>query len=79
MPKTPVEPVVVTMAVRYCLGRSSYAPGLIAGEVIASWPNLGQQKEVILRDIREWLDEDFHAHPEAEVWRWLVTQIDGAE
>lgn len=74
--KVTVEPVVVTMAVRYCLGRSSYAPGLIAGQVIAAWPTLGKQQEIILRDIRGWLAEDWHAHPEADVWRWLLTQLD---
>lgn len=74
-----VDPVVVTMAVRYCLGRQTYAPGLIAGVVQATWPDLGEQKTIILKDVREWLAEDWHDHPEEDVWRSLLAQHDGAK
>ena len=50
-----VDPVVVTCAVRYALGRSSYMPGLIADEVRRCWDGLGDQRAVIVEDVRRWL------------------------
>lgn len=52
--RTEVDPVVLTCAVRYALGRRSYLPGLICDEVRRCWPQLGDQQEVIARDVREW-------------------------
>lgn len=72
-----VEPVVITMAVRYCLGRSSYAPGLIAETVRSVWSHLGQQQDVITQSITEWLNEDWHDHPARDTWLSVLRINDG--
>lgn len=70
-----VDPVVLTMAVRYCLGRHSYAPGLIADEVRPVAGRLGNQLEVMIRDIEEWLAEDWHDHPARDTWLLLLEHL----
>lgn len=79
-----VDPVVVTCAVRYALGRSSYMPGLIADEVRRCWDGLGDQREVIVEDVRRWLaDQPRLSDGSAMAWtaevdawtilhRWMV-------
>lgn len=67
-----VDPVVVTMAVRYCLGRQTYAPGLMSDQVLMVLPRLGDQRDIIIRDITEWLAEDWHDHPAEKTWRELL-------
>ncbi len=69
-----VDPVVLTMAVRYCLGRSSYAPGLVRSQVLTAG-NLGDQLEIMIRDIGEWLAEDWHDHPCEETWREFLDRL----
>ena len=73
-----VDPVVVTCAVRYAMGRSSYLPGLIADEVRACWDDLGDQREVIREDVRRWLADPPRAPwtEDRETWeilaRWMA-------
>ena len=52
-----VDPVVVSCAVRYALGRSSYMPGLICDVVRAIWADLGDQREVIRESVERHLNE----------------------
>lgn len=72
-----VDPVVVTCAVRYALGRSSYMPGLMADQVRACWEDLGDQREVIREDVRRWLVDEMPASwmVDRETWeildRWM--------
>lgn len=54
---TPMDPVILSCAVRYALGRHSYLPGLIADEVRRCWPGLGGQRDVIRGDVERWLDQ----------------------
>lgn len=80
------DPVVVSCAVRYALGRLSYLPGMIADEVRRCWPHLGHQRDVIRKDIAEWLAEPWRhdTRPGFEdtvtVWSdlaaWIDRQID---
>lgn len=78
-PRVLVDPVVVSMAVRYCLGRRSYAPGLVAEEVRAVLDQLGDQLGVIIRDIDEWLADDQRPEsrydPDREMWRCLLDDL----
>lgn len=69
-----VDPVLVSMAVRYCLGRRSYAPQLVVDQALAVADRLGSQRAVILRDVREWLRSD-GPKPELEVWLRLVEEL----
>lgn len=77
-----VDPVVVSCAVRYALGRLSYLPGMIADEVRRTWPHLGHQRDVIAKDITEWLAEPWRhdQRPGFEdtvtVWSDLAAWID---
>ena len=52
-----MDPVILSCAVRYALGRHSYLPGLIADEVRRCWPHLGEQRSVIRQDIVQWLEQ----------------------
>ena len=76
------DPVVVSCAVRYALGRLSYLPGMIADEVRRTWPELGHQRDVIAKDIAEWLAEPWRhdQRPGFEdtvtVWSDLAAWID---
>lgn len=80
------DPVVVSCAVRYALGRLSYLPGQLADEVRRTWPHLGHQRDVIRKDIAEWLAEPWRhdQRPGFEdtvtVWSdlaaWIDRQID---
>lgn len=76
------DPVVVSCAVRYALGRLSYLPGMIADEVRRTWPHLGHQRDVIAKDITEWLAEPWRhdQRPGFEdtvtVWSDLAAWID---
>lgn len=76
------DPVVVSCAVRYALGRLSYLPGMIADEVRRTWPHLGHQRDVIAKDITEWLAEPWRhdTRPGFEdtvtVWSDLAAWID---
>ena len=76
------DPVVVSCAVRYALGRLSYLPGMIADEVRRCWPHLGHQRDVITKDITEWLAEPWRhdTRPGFEdtvtVWSDLAAWID---
>ena len=55
-----VDPVVLSCAVRYALGRLSYLPGLIDGEVRRLWSDLDDSdRDVIHGDIAEWLADDW--------------------
>lgn len=78
-----VDPVIVTCAVRYALGRSSYMPGLVADEVRSNWADLGDQRDVIRRDIVDYIasvpDSSWDRHVIAETWRPLLTWIDAQE
>lgn len=56
-----VDPVIVTCAVRYALGRRSYMPGLVADQVRACWGDLGDQQAVIVEDVRRWLTDELPA------------------
>lgn len=51
-----VDPVALSCAVRYALGRHSYLPGLICDEVRRCWDDLGAQREVIRADVAEWVE-----------------------
>ena len=54
-----VDPVVLSCAVRYALGRLSYLPGLIDGEVRRLWSDLDDSdRDVIHGDIAEWVAAD---------------------
>lgn len=70
-----VDPVVLTMAVRYCLGRDTYAPGLIREQVLTAGDHLGDQQDKMIRDIDEWLTEDWHDHPWEEMWREFLAEL----
>lgn len=76
------DPVVVSCAVRYALGRLSYLPGMIADEVRRTWPHLGHQRDVIAENITEWLAEPWRhdQRPGFEdtvtVWSDLAAWID---
>lgn len=55
-----VDPVVLSCAVRYALGRLSYLPGMIADEVRRLWSDLDDSdRDVIHGDIAEWLADDW--------------------
>ena len=58
-----VDPVIVTCAVRYALGRRSYMPGLIADEVRRCWADLGDQQAVIRGDVAAWLADGWEHTP----------------
>jgi len=70
-----VDPVIVTCAVRYALGRRSYMPGLMRDALIDAWGDLGDQRanivEMIERhlkpDIFEQTYEPAEPHPVARV------------
>ncbi|WP_433673877.1 hypothetical protein [Microbacterium gorillae] len=52
-----VDPVILSSAVRYGLGRSSYIVHVIVTNVIAAWPNLTEgTREVIRRDVKDAVD-----------------------
>lgn len=75
-----VPPVVVSCAVRYALGRSSYMPGLIADVVRGTWAGLDGQQAVIRKDIAR---EVTNGPPASafdraawETWRDLLAWID---
>lgn len=84
-----VDPVIVSCAVRYALGRSTYMPGLVADEVRRNWRSLGEQQSVIRGDVAEWLrsiDDHsaagravWHARVDIEVWRNLLAWMDDTE
>lgn len=47
---------MVCCAVRYCLGRASYAPGVATDWCRGNWHRLsGQDKHIIVRDVIQWL------------------------
>ena len=52
-----MDPVILSCAVRYALGRHSYMPGLVADEVRRCWPDLGDQRSVIREDVARWLEQ----------------------
>ena len=53
------ESVVIMSAVRYALGRSSYAVGCVCDYVKSQKKRLTQSnKEVIIRDITEYINEN---------------------
>lgn len=52
-----VDPVIVTCAVRYALGRRSYMPGLMRDALIDAWGDLGDQRANIVEMIERHLDE----------------------
>ena len=52
-----VDPVVVTCAVRYALGRRSYLPGLMRDALIDAWGDIGDQRANIVETIERHLDE----------------------
>lgn len=68
-----VDPSIVTCAVRYALGRSSYMPGLAADEVRLCWDDLGDQQQVIIEDVRRWLADNLPAPwmMDRETWETL--------
>lgn len=48
---------ILNFAVRYALGRSSYAPGLVVDEIIPMLPNVsGRTLAVFDNDVASWLD-----------------------
>ena len=73
-----VDPVIVTCAVRYALGRTSCMPALIADEVRRCWADLGDQQAVIRGDVVAWLADGWLHKPsgsEVAVWRDLYAWI----
>jgi hypothetical protein len=80
-----VEPVIVSCAVRYALGRMSYLPGLVADEVRSVWPKLGTQQQVIRENIEEYLKRPrrqipyLSDHHDRLVWSGLLAWIDSQE
>lgn len=56
-PRVLVDPLMVTMAVRYCLGERHHPP-VLADEVRAVADRLGEQRQIIMSDIADWLLDD---------------------
>lgn len=57
MTEVTVDPVILTYAVRYALGRATYAPDDVCASLRRNWDLLGDQREVIADEIRDWLWE----------------------
>lgn len=69
------ESVVVISAVRYMLGRSSYGVGSVCNYVISQKDRLTQSnKEVICRDIKEYLEE-YPATQYEEYWIKVIEHL----
>ena len=69
------ESVVIGCAVRYALGRASYAVGCVCDHVKANKERLSQQsKEVIERDILEKIKE-YPDMPYKQHWLDLINYI----
>lgn len=57
MTEVTVDPLILTYAVRYALGRATYAPDDVCASLRRNWDLLGDQREVIADEIRDWLWE----------------------
>lgn len=52
------ESIVILSAVRYVLGRASYAPGCVMDFCRENWGDLSENtRHVIMRDVLQWLGE----------------------
>lgn len=50
---------VLNCAIRYCLGRQSYMPGLVMDEILMMLPDCNDKTiRVFIQDVEEWLDRD---------------------
>lgn len=78
----PVDPVILTCAVRYALGRLSYMPGVVSDNVRACWTHLGDQQDVIRSDIEDWLTSSVGQpapwNASRDVWVELLDWIEAA-
>lgn len=71
MSSVTTSPFVLCCAVRYALGRQSYAVGEVVGALVANAGNLGGMAGPIRRDIIEWLEHvDGLDHPLDLIQQW---------
>ncbi len=73
--KTQVDAVCLTAAVRYSLGRNTYMPRVAADNVRANLDVLGSQREVIKKDLGEWLNDEGILHPCQITWSTLLNDL----
>ena len=60
-PETENDGFVILCAVRYCLGRSSYAPSLMIEWLRAHWHQIDpRDRSIIMRDVREAVSASEH-------------------
>ncbi|ACL58998.1 hypothetical protein [Methylobacterium nodulans] len=82
---------MILFAVRYCLGRHSYAPGLCCDWLREHWPHLRPKgRDLILRDIREHVERQESRPPESrdaiagweidlQIWKSFLTWAEAAD
>lgn len=72
-----VDEFVLLAAVRYALGRHTYAVGLVIDEAKAAWRDLSDQgRGNITRDVREHVERGDDWPFDLDSWRGLVAWID---
>ena len=75
-PKDDFFGAALNCAVRYCLGRSSYMPGLVMDEISPMLPHLSPKALWCFeRDIQEWLHNGGHSHPYSHEWGEFLSAV----
>lgn len=79
-PKDDFFGAVLNCAVRYCLGRSSYMPGLVMDEIRPMLPHLSKKTLWCFeRDIQEWLHNGGQGHPFSYEWVEFLSAVQKAK
>lgn len=74
------EQLMVTAAVRYCLGRQTYIVNSCADWLIEQWPNISERcKSVIKRDVDQAIADDDEARAAGANHRPLGWDCDRAD
>lgn len=68
--------LILLYATRYALGRQTWAPSDVSSAIRGARDLDARWGEQIADEVVRWLAEDFHDHPEADVWRGLVVHLD---
>ena len=71
------EQLMVTAAVRYCLGRQTYIVGSCADWLIEQWPAINERtRSVIKRDVEEAIKDDDEARATGSKYKPLGWDCD---
>ena len=72
-----VDPIILSVAVSYALGRMTYMPSLVVDEVIRCWPVLDERaKFCIRRDVLEAFKDDDRQRAAGEKYTRLGMDCD---